>query len=74
MTTERDLRNQMAYARKEAIEEGREEGREEERRVLLKNLLDSGMSVAQIASVTKIDEQEVIRITQGAMPNQHGND
>ena len=26
MTTERDLRNQMAYARKEAIEEGREEG------------------------------------------------
>ena len=27
MTTERDLRNQMAYARQEAIEEGREEGR-----------------------------------------------
>ena len=28
MTTERDLRNQMAYARQEAIEEGREEGLE----------------------------------------------
>ena len=28
MTTERDLRNQMAYARKEAIEEGLAEGRE----------------------------------------------
>lgn len=27
MTTERDLRNQMAYARKQAIEEGRAEGR-----------------------------------------------
>ena len=27
MTTERDLRNQMAYARQEAIEEGRAEGR-----------------------------------------------
>ena len=26
MTTERDLRNQMAYARQEAIEEGRAEG------------------------------------------------
>ena len=26
MTTERDLRNQMAYARKEAIEEGHAEG------------------------------------------------
>lgn len=26
MTTERDLRNQMAYAKKEAIEEGRAEG------------------------------------------------
>lgn len=29
MTTERDLRNQMAYARKEAVEEGRAEGRAE---------------------------------------------
>lgn len=29
MTTERDLRNQMAYARQEAIEEGRAEGLEE---------------------------------------------
>ncbi len=28
MTTERDLRNQMAYARKEAIEEGLAEGLE----------------------------------------------
>lgn len=28
MTTERDLRNQMAYARKEAIAEGLAEGRE----------------------------------------------
>ena len=27
MTTERDLRNQMAYARKEAIEQGMAEGR-----------------------------------------------
>ena len=31
MTTERDLRNQMAYARQEAIEEGREAGLEEGR-------------------------------------------
>ena len=31
MTTERDLRNQMAYARKEAIEEGLAEGRAEGR-------------------------------------------
>ena len=29
MTTERDLRNQMAYARQEAIEEGLAEGRAE---------------------------------------------
>ena len=75
MTTERDLRNQMAYARKVAIEEGRAEGRaegrmegrmegrEEERAKLLKNLLDSGMSAAEIARVTKIDVQEVIRLT-----------
>lgn len=31
MTTERDLRNQMAYAREEAIREGREKGRAEGR-------------------------------------------
>ena len=31
MTTERDLRNQMAYARKEAIAEGLAEGRAEGR-------------------------------------------
>lgn len=45
MRTERDLKNQIAYAKKE----GREEGREEERIRIVENLRKLGISEEKIA-------------------------
>ena len=71
MTTERDLRNQMAYARKEAIEEGIAEGRaigleqglaegmaegsRTKAEEIAKNLKAKGMSDEEIASIVGLD-------------------
>ena len=67
MTTERDLRNQMAYARKEAIEEGKAEGRaigleqglaegsRTKAEEIAKNLKAKGMSDEEIASIVGLD-------------------
>ena len=59
MTTERDLRNQMAYARKEAIEEGKAEGLAKGSRTkaeeIAKNLKAKGMSDEEIASIVGLD-------------------
>ena len=71
MTTERDLRNQMAYARKEAIAEGLAEGRERglaegraEGRAegiadAAKKMMEAGMSVEQIAKILQLQADEV---------------
>jgi len=61
MRTERDLRNQMAYAlekgreegRKEGREEGREEGRKEGREAILEILRESGYSEEALAELRK---------------------
>ena len=83
MTTERDLRNQMAYARQEAIEEGLAEGRAEGRakglaegraeglaegraeglaegtRLAVIKMLESGLSVEQVAGIMKMSTAQV---------------
>ena len=63
MTTERDLRNQMAYARQEAIEEGRAEGlaegRAEGKAEVALRMLDSGMDISLIAHLTELSIEEV---------------
>ena len=75
MTTERDLRNQMAYARQEAISEGRaegraegyaeghaegrEEGREEGLRYAVMRMHDSGLDVGHIAEIMGISVDDV---------------
>ena len=75
MTTERDLRNQMAYARQEAIEvglaegrakglaegriEGLAEGRTEGLRLAVNRMLDSGMSVEQVADIMQMSVTQV---------------
>ena len=46
MTTERDIRNQIAYSR----EEGRAQGMEEARRLIMKKLKDKGFSDEEVAS------------------------
>ena len=55
MTTERDLRNQMIYAR----EEGREEGQVEERAKNAKSLRDLGVDVEIIAKATGLSVEEI---------------
>ena len=50
MTTERDIRNQLAYARKE----GREEGREEERLMTARKLAELGVDPAIIEKATGV--------------------
>ena len=63
MTTERDLRNQMAYARKEAIEEGLAEGLErglkegsrEKAMDIARNLKRMGMSVEDIVEAVGLE-------------------
>ena len=67
MTTERDLRNQMTYAREEGLaegrvegrEEGREEGHVEERAKNAKNLRDLGVDPEIIAKATGLTVEEI---------------
>ena len=51
MRTERDLRNQMAYAREEGVEEGFEKGIETERSRMVEELRKQGISEDVIARV-----------------------
>ena len=55
MTTESDLRNQMAYARQEAIEEGLTEARAE----VARGMLADGMPVDKIAKYTNLSIEEI---------------
>ena len=65
MTTERDFKNQLAYARKEGREEGREEGRQEGRQEgreeglmqAARNMKAQGLPVDMIAKVTGLSEE-----------------
>ena len=59
MTTERDIRNQIAYARDEGKKEGREEGKIEERMVLAKKCKAEGIPVETISRITGLSEQEI---------------
>lgn len=67
MTTERDLRNQMEYARKVAIEEGHAEGlakglaegRAEEKRDNVCRLLKAGVPMETIAAALELTEEEI---------------
>ena len=59
MTTERDLKNQFAYARKEGFAVGREEGREEGRAEVAKRMLAHGMEIEQIAEITQLSIDKI---------------
>ena len=59
MTTERDIRNQIAYSREEGreeglaegLEKGRAEGKAEERRLIAQRLKEKGFSDEEVASI-----------------------
>ena len=54
MTTERDIRNQLAYARKEGREEGREEGRTEGYENAARKLAELGVNPEIIEKATGV--------------------
>ncbi len=70
MTTERDIHNQIEYARKEGIEKGRQEGREEgieegrkeERRLIAQKCKEEGMSIEMIIRLSGLTEQEILSL------------
>ena len=62
MTTERDLRNQMAYARKEAIAEGRAEGLAEATMQIARNMRSMELDVEVIAKVTGLTVGEIEKL------------
>ena len=66
MTTERDIRNYISYARQEGKEEGLEKGREEgaaaSRREIAKALLEKGIDKVIIASCTGLSEEEIEKL------------
>jgi predicted transposase/invertase (TIGR01784 family) len=63
MTTERDLRNQMAYAMQEATAEGLEkglvEGRAEGIVMVARNMLHQGIGVDVISTCTGLSASEI---------------
>jgi flagellar biosynthesis/type III secretory pathway protein FliH len=56
MTTERDLRNQMEYARQEAIAEGHSAGHAEGLAEAARKMVASGMSLEEVADILQIPE------------------
>ena len=59
MTTERDLRNQMDYAKKEGIQEGRAEGRAEGINLVIRQMIAIGMTVQQVAEIVDMTAEEI---------------
>ena len=58
MTTERDIHNQIEYARKEGIEKGREE----ERRLIAQKCKAEGMPIEMIIRLSGLTEQEILSL------------
>jgi predicted transposase/invertase (TIGR01784 family) len=54
----------LEEGRQEGRQEGLQEGRQEERRAIALNLLSSGMSVEQVASLTGLSLEQVQRLSQ----------
>ena len=63
MTTERDIRNQIAYAekkgREEGLEEGEAKGRAEGIQTVARNLIESGMTVEFVSKATGLSAEEI---------------
>ena len=59
MTTERDIRNQIAFAKKNARAEGIEEGKMEEKKETVRRLKELGIAANIIALGTELTEEQV---------------
>ena len=59
MTTERDIINQIAYAREKGLEEGKAEGKVEAKLQMAKDLRSNGVSLEIIAKCTGLSAEEI---------------
>ena len=59
MTTERDIRNQIAYARDEGLEEGLEKGATQSKAEIARALLAKGIDSAIVQECTGLTPEEV---------------
>ena len=63
MTTERDIRNQIAFAKDKGFEEGREEGKEEGRienqLETARAMLDDNLDPKLISKYTGLSEEQI---------------
>ena len=62
MTTERDIRNQIAYAREKGIEEGMEKGTAQSKSEIARAMLAEGLDVAIIAKCTGLTAEEIVAL------------
>ena len=62
MTTERDIKNQMAFAHDKGKSEGREEGKIEALHNTARNLLKIGMSPDNVSEATGLSVEEIMAL------------
>lgn len=62
MRTERDFKNQLAYAEKKGREEGREEGAREKALETARTLLKLGVPVETVAAGTGLSLEDVLSL------------
>ena len=59
MTTERDIRNQIAFARDKGLEEGEAKGKAEGKAEIARAMLAEGMELALIIKLTGLSAEEL---------------
>ena len=59
MTTERDIRNQIAFAKDKGFEEGREEGIIENQLETARAMLDDNLDPKLISKYTGLSEEQI---------------
>ena len=64
MTTERDIKNQIEYARDEGLEKGRQEGAREHALQTAQSLLELGVAIDIIAKGIGLSEEDVEALRQ----------
>ena len=59
MTTERDIRNQIAFAKDKGFEEGREEGKTKKQLEIARDMFRDNVDIGFIAKYTKLSEEQI---------------
>ena len=61
MTTERDIRNQIAYAKDKGIEQGIAQGAAQSKAEIAKAMLADGMDIALVVKYSGLSAEEISR-------------